>query len=572
MSNPQVIDEAAPLSNQCSVIEYAPFQHAQRPYDGRNGEEEEIRAERRKEGYVSSDISDPTSGSSDGGSTSGEERRRSRNDLSVGLHGWLRRERSRSREHAPVLAVNFLAEIHEGLRRGQRRIVRESVTFRADSENPNEEMAKIHRSLHRKQTVYAISRHDEPATHWHIVHACPWRYYCCRCYTPPGRRRTCRTTELDSATEPDWNRLLQYLSSDGRTLQYLSSGVTSYTRLRGIKYIPDDRLHGMSRWEKQMEISKEACESSSNIARNDPNPSNNEQCSQQNKKRPKPATKARYEDLESMIVRYACVPLQSITGTNIWQASEFRFIDASHTKFRDVVNCVRKQICNWRYQDFCRMYDEDPCECLWEAINVPFEDYYLSLPDSRDVLIQLLENQYFDYAAATNQTVSEAVGQFLKEVYEICEKVRPKQNALEIIGPAGSGKSYFVDCIAAFYINVGHARNFSKLENFPLQSCVNRRIILWNECQVEQSAHDTVKLLLGGDPCPANIKYLDVQTIPRTPVLITANRQYLPFNEPFNQRMIRYTWTPAPFLKDIKKKPHPLAYRCLLEEYNVIDS
>lgn len=126
--------------------------------------------------------------------------------------------------------------------------------------------------------------------------------------------------------------------------------------------------------------------------------------------------------------------------------------------------------------------------------------------------------------------------------------------------------------LTAFYLNVGHARNWNKNENFPLQSCINRRIILWNEAQVEHSAHDSVKLLLGGDPCPANIKYLDTQTISRTPIIITANRRLIPWSAPFNQRMVRYDWLAAPYLKTLTKKPNPLCYLELLYQYAIIVS
>ena len=41
------------------------------------------------------------------------------------------------------------------------------------------------------------------------------------------------------------------------------------------------------------------------------------------------------------------------------------------------------------------------------------------------------------------------------------------------------------------------------------------------------SAIETLKLLLGGDPCPANIKFEDHDIIPRTPIFMLSNTDVL---------------------------------------------
>lgn len=558
MSSTVHIDESVALGDciETDIVSY-----------GNTNQEEENRNERRKEGYASSYLSDST----DGNSESNDEGRGYRDDTSSRVRGEPRRKRKRCNQHTSVLGQSFIPQFRKVLLRGQRRIVREVITFNAITKNYTEEVERIRDSLQRKGTVYAIARHDEPSTHWHIVHACPWRYYCCRCYNPPGRKRTCRTNELSNATDADWNRIFEYLSSNGRFLQYISSGITSFSGLRGIQYIPDERLRGLSRWEEPMENCQEESEGCTVTDGNDDDQQRPGFSGEPNQKRSKPTIKARYEDLESMILRYACVPLQSVTSSNIWQASQFRFIDQTNLRFRDVLQSLRKRLSLWDYNSFIKLYTADPRECLWEAINTKFDDYYYDPYISFTILRDLLEYQFNDIAMNENLSLFETVKNFMQEVYDICEKKRPKVNTLELIGPAGSGKSYFADCITAFYLNVGHAKNWNRNENFPLQSCIFRRIILWNEAQIEQSAHDSVKLLLGGDPCPANIKYCDTQTISRTPIIITANTKYLPSTQPFNQRMIRYTWISAPQLKLENKKPHPLAYANLLSYYKIVN-
>ena len=61
-----------------------------------------------------------------------------------------------------------------------------------------------------------------------------------------------------------------------------------------------------------------------------------------------------------------------------------------------------------------------------------------------------------------------------------------------IEGTPNSGKNYFFDCIIHYFLNFGQLGNFNKFCNCPFQECVNKRIILWNEPQMEASASETL--------------------------------------------------------------------------------
>nr|QTE03786.1 MAG: nonstructural protein 1 [Emberiza spodocephala parvoviridae sp.] len=561
------IEESSTLGD-CIEVETT-IQHGQHWPDDQQWpihgiQEEEDAADRRNQGYASSEFS----GATDGSDNRPNKRRRHSSGESDIFHGYFERCGTGNNNHTKLMAADIIPEFPKVLNRGQTRIVRESLTF-SSSCNPFTKIEEIYRSLSKKGTVFAISRHDEPMLHFHVIHACPWKYYCCRCYTPSVRRRNCRTSELATFTVADWNRLFIYLSTEGRQLQYVCSGITLWRRLRGIQFFPDEGLLGLSRWEEPLENCDETTEDRPNTVSNDANQSGMQGNIGGNKKLKFATGKVRYEDLESMMMRFATVPLQSITHTRIWQGSSFRYIDVDNPKFKQVLNSLRKRISTWTFAEF-RTHYENNDETIFEAIQKPFDEYYFTRYESYQVIKELVEFQYKDYAAAQGLSLYEGCKLFFQEVYDICEKSRAKVNTLEIIGPAGSGKSYFIDMICAFYLNVGHARNWNKNESFPLQSCNNRRIILWNEAQCEPSAHDTIKLLLGGDPCPANIKYMDTATIARTPLFITANKRLIPKSTPFQQRMIRYDWVAAPFLKDYKKKPHPLCLIDLYQEYDII--
>lgn len=556
---------AAIIAEECQNDYFQPYQDVDGFYDAQQKKEAD-RAERRAAGYQSESVSESNSGSSEDES----EQSDSGNSYhkSGDFFGQFVRPGKRNLIHSPVLASRVIPEIQRAVRKGQTRIVRESITVRGFSSTISEEMENIRRLLRKRGTVFAIAFHGEPIDHYHVVHACPWKWYCCRCYTlSAGTRRSLRTTALHTATESDWNNILQYLSTNGRLLQHLCSGSSYYERLRGIEFVPLEGLCNNGS-EDQMEECNSQNESGSNSTGNADNPGNNGPSSQPNKKLAKPTSKARLEDLELMLMQHATVPLHSICASNVWQGSRFRFIDSSDPTMRKVISSIRKRICQWTINEFNTYYKDNP-GVVWEAINKNFNDYYYDVDESLSIIYDLLNFQMYDFAAANALSPREMITNFVQEVYDVCEKRRPKVNTFEIIGPASSGKSYFVDMVTAFYLNVGHVKNFNKNESFPLQSCINRRILLWNEAQCETSQHDTIKLLLGGDPTPANIKYMDSQTINRTPVFITANIKLIPNTKPFNDRMIRYNWQTAPQLQKLQKKPHPLCFPELLSYLEV---
>lgn len=180
--------------------------------------------------------------------------------------------------------------------------------------------------------------------------------------------------------------------------------------------------------------------------------------------------------------------------------------------------------------------------------------------ESIEILEKLIEYQCGDSADV-----------FWKELFATLDKTVPKLNTMCIIGPPGSGKTFLADCVSAFMLNTGNIANFNKSCNFPLQDCKNRRFLVWNEPNFSPNNLDTLKMLLGGDPCPARIKYESDYVIPRTPVMMTTNKKVLPDNDAFSQRVSTWNWNSATYLKELKKKPHPLCMIDLYRKYTVVE-
>lgn len=516
-------------------------------HEEEQGESSSNAADRNNEGNIE--------GSPRGGGVSG----------CLGIFRGFKRQRVRSPVQLTILGERLLAGISNGINRGQRRLVRETIDF-SYTTNVHQEVENLSASLQRKYTLFAISRHDDPYLHYHVVHACPWKWYTCRCYCPTGGKRSLRTSELRALTDTDWAREFEYLSSEGRTLQYLYCGTTFSKSLRGIKLLFPEEIRNNSSQGPVENVGhsvQDGC--------NQPGVDNSTRADGSmvgtTSKLPKSTSRPKPEEVERFILTYLCVPITSITMTTVWQASKFRFLTDRHPILSQVISSIRSRINHWMYSDFLQFYNE--YTPLFACLNGQPSDYYYDKESSAAVIDKLLRYQMEDFAAAWGVTTDEAVKTFLQEIYDVCEKRLPKRNSFELIGPASCGKSYLVDMIVDYYINVGHIKNFNRNESFPLQSAYNRRINVWNEAQCEAAALDWVKLFLGGDPCPANIKYEDNKTIARTPTFITANMQLIPNTQPFKDRMIRYSWKTAPWLKEYTKKPTPLCISLLYNKYEI---
>lgn len=562
----KLVMQDEPNSRSPSPVEWEQSQNAQNVNEFYRCEEEVNirRAECEEAGYESDSVSEANAGN---GSVSSKRRRSTDSDGKPGsLFGFVKRPRERSPVPFTLLGSTVLAGILSSFRNGQKRLVRESVQF-YNSYNTLEEIERLSTSLQRKNTFFAISRHMEPYEHYHVIHACPWKWYTCRCYQPTGGKRSLRTTELRTITSDDWIRELEYLCSEGRELQYLHSGSTMSKSFRGIKLLFDEGLRSSSSTDT-LEVSQKPVQDCSDIGGMGSRATVGEFMVGSTSQLPKSTSRPKPEEIESFILDHLCVPVSSITMTTIWQASRFRFLTDRNPVLSQVLNSIKSRMNHWSFFDFIKFYENHTP--LFAALNGCQGDYYYSIDDSCAYIDQLLEFQFYDFAMAENMLIKDYVKLFLQDVFDICERKRSKVNALELIGPASCGKSWFVDMVVNFYINVGHIKNFSRFESFPLQSAYNKRINVWNEANAEHNAWDTVKLFLGGDPCPTNIKYEDIKTIDRTPVFITANRQLIPNTAPFNDRMIRYTWKPAIFLRDLDKKPDPLCIIDLYKRYDII--
>nr|ALV85426.1 non-structural protein 1 [Diaphorina citri densovirus] len=262
--------------------------------------------------------------------------------------------------------------------------------------------------------------------------------------------------------------------------------------------------------------------------------------------------------------QHPAAPLTSILQTRHWSESKFGTkVLRTAPLLTNLFNNYALELMDASMVELFERYSSlEHTNLIFAAPLGNIQETYYTLDESVVILEKLLLYQYRDD--------TEIVEIFLQDLYDVLEKRIAKKNTFFVLSPSNAGKNFFFDCIVHFYLNFGLIGNFNKYQNFPLQECVHKRILLWNEPQAEPSAFETLKTLLGGDQTVVRVKYQGDATVGRTPVIILSNHNIFPNDAAFVNRMFVYEWRTAPYLAQYRKKPHPMATYLLFKKYKII--
>lgn len=255
------------------------------------------------------------------------------------------------------------------------------------------------------------------------------------------------------------------------------------------------------------------------------------------------------------MLKILAVPLNACCDTRAWMQDPYlSYYDKTDDDYKRAVLQLQRYTC---LLDFDQL-DELHHSTSGFYLNRMRDDYYYSYEETLKHIRELLQWQTF----LTPWTVDE----FVYHVHLIMERYYKKRNTLFIHGPPNSGKTWFADFLSSYYLNVGQVGNFNRFNMFPLNDCHVRRVLVWNEPNIEPSAFDTVKMLCGGDPLAANIKYQSGVVIDRTPVIMTSNKQIFIESEPvWSTRISFFQWKECPYLAKCTRYPHPVAWADLVK-------
>lgn len=261
------------------------------------------------------------------------------------------------------------------------------------------------------------------------------------------------------------------------------------------------------------------------------------------------------KETKALLLKYYCCPVSAVRDVK-----EFREDDMlCDPKNKDYVQAAfddfGKDLIDLSLRDFYNMLKNRK-----PLFNTSMD--YGTLEESLEWVNQLIKFQF-------NEDI-EQISIFLTSLVDILDKRLPKCNSLCVKSPPSAGKNFFFDMIFAIFLNYGQLGQANKHNVFAFQEAPNKRILLWNEPNYCGSLTDTIKMMLGGDPYTVRVKHAMDTHVKRTPVIILTNENVnFMTNIAFRERIVKFTWKYAPFLKDINCKPYPMAFFELLNKYNI---
>lgn len=422
--------------------------------------------------------------------------------------------------------------------------------------------------------------------HLHVVHDCPYSNGQCRCYFGKSEdfrrelrspmRRTKHVSELD---EIDWtNVFLYFLLSkwksdsqvwiDGRHQRLPSS--FEVVRWRDLqeqsRQILDREEEGTGHQFGQSQSNREDDRESisSGIQRTGEKRSLSEGGGRGGKK-----TKFQRisETVQTLLSTYYVLPANHLKDVLVYNSVCDVLFDPSNDKvYASACDLFTRRFNVLKFKDMYDTYYDKKCVFYANSLD-PFE-YYHNMEDSIKFVDALLKYQYNDDVDLIRELLSNIRDWFNLEGWT----GNKKMNCVCVIGPPNSGKNYFWDMLAALAYNVGHiGRVNNKTNQFALQECYGRRLIMGNEISMEEGAKEDFKKLCEGTAFNIRVKYQGDKIFTRAPVCLISNR-LLDICCDAHFRGIRLTtlyWKQCDLLKDSNKKPYPLCLYNLFDMYNV---
>lgn len=226
-------------------------------------------------------------------------------------------------------------------------------------------------------------------------------------------------------------------------------------------------------------------------------------------------------------------------------------------KTKDLINVAWNDV----VEDWLELPFPDLLDAQWQNPEQFDDSAYYTPYESAEIICRLFIEQ--------SNTIEDAKT-MLNDLYKVMAKETPKKNAFYLLSPPSSGKSFVYNSLKKLCWIYGIALNNSKHNGtaFPFNDCTKRYVNEWNECHLEGEPFvEKAKELWEGNMTKVNVKYQSDSDLHRIPLLVSSNRLAWAFckqhERAFLDRCYKYDWQPQPWLKNLDKQLHPLAWYVL---------
>lgn len=273
------------------------------------------------------------------------------------------------------------------------------------------------------------------------------------------------------------------------------------------------------------------------------------------------------ETVHTLLNEYFALPATHIRDVLVYQEeAQILFDPCCEKAFQAACDVFTRKFIKLKLRDLEEIYNN--ALPIFYANNVDPWTYYHDRTTSLKYVDDLLKFQFDDD--------EEKIKHFLVNVREWFDlngwDNNPKMNAVCVIGPPNSGKNYFWDMFCALAYNVGHiGRVNNKTNQFALQECYGRRLVVGNEVSMEDGAKEDFKKLCEGTAFNIRVKYQGDKIFTKAPVLLISNFELdICYDYHFKDvRLYTIRWKKCELLKESTKKPYPTCIFDLFKKYNV---
>nr|QTE04129.1 MAG: nonstructural protein [Lanius cristatus ambidensovirus] len=424
---------------------------------------------------------------------------------------------------------------------------------------------------------YLYSEHGD---HFHVVHDCPFAGSQCRCRWRQAatvsknirRRLGRRRPFLSSLKRGDWINIFIYFVLHG----FGKTGIWCGREKFGLQspfVLLRPQTNDISEGRLAAQNKGDGC----NICegwRNGSADTTDAPVSLQAIKKSGGRFQTYIKEVKNLLEKYFPVPLENIKTLISPNSSDFNvnLFDPLYAKQFSEALEIYKLSLNWHTLcDFKSLFNNKLPVFYSNNVN-PFE-YYHDEEDSFKYIMKLLAYQFQNDEDKIKTFLKNIVRWFNREGWLMEDgSVNSKLNTVVCIGPPNCGKNYFWDCLVSLACNVGHiGRVNNKTNNFALQECVNRRLIVGNEISMEEGAKEDFKKLCEGTALNVRVKHKSDCVINKTPVLLISNSLLFLCSDPAFKdiRCKIYYWTQFEELKNSDKKPYPLVIFKVLDYFEI---
>lgn len=413
----------------------------------------------------------------------------------------------------------------------------------------------------RRNGMFGLCQEED---HIHVIHDCSYAGSHCRDswrqqVQPYGDLRSTRryNKPIWKFNRTDWYDVFIYFYVQKRGPREI------WVRGESGKIPSDDEL---VRWEEGITAKR-------SMVRSEHSESDNDSERQQNEGTGRRFTRSFdnniYEKKASSAGKYANIKLQTKALLSTYYCSPLSAIkDVYQFRSNDLLtNPKHKDYVNASIDDFSKDINEFSLRDIYNMLKCSTPMFFTSmnydnLDNSIDIVEKLLLFQFDDN--------TDNIIEFLNTLVDIIDKKLPKTNCLCIISPPSGGKNFFFDMLLAVLLNYGQLGQANKHNVFAFQEAPNKRVLVWNEPNYDSCLTDTIKMMMAGDPYTVRVKHCNDMHVKRTPVFVLTNN-CVPFmyDLAFKDRIVKYSWKHASFLKGYEMKPYPMCFFHLLNKYNI---